>query len=397
VPEEKDLNHDPLPPHKITGLGTLSALGIGLDQTKQNLFYPHQHTTVIDPSEARYLKLKVHQDWLKQFDLPENTFLPNLLALIATQEALNTAGIDARQLRNQRVGICLGSTAGCTNYQEAWVQEYFLKKLPQPDHLYTFFTNNSALFVKRFLGVSGPVQLLNNACTSGADALGVSGLWLDEDVCDIVICGGTDVILPGMHDGFRSMMLLSPELCRPFDLRRQGLTLGEGAGILIMERSTSHRGAFAQILGYGCGTDAYHPTSPQPEARGLNLAVNMAMSKRQIAPEAIDFINAHATGTPHNDLAEGKWIQKNLPAARVVATKGYTGHTLGAAGAIEAILTILSLEAGVLPRAQGFSAVDPEIGLTPVNALTSGTFDTAISLSLGFGGINSAVILGRPV
>jgi 3-oxoacyl-[acyl-carrier-protein] synthase-1/3-oxoacyl-[acyl-carrier-protein] synthase II len=173
------------------------------------------------------------------------------------------------------------------------------------------------------------------------------------------------------------------------------LVLGEGAGILLLEKNSSPRASLGEFLGYGSASDAYHPTSPDPEARGLDLAVRMSARRTGFDFSAIDFVNAHATGTPHNDAAEGRWLKANLPRARAVGTKAYTGHTLGAAGAIEAVITLLCLGEGKLPRTLGFEEADPEIGVVPTLEVERGDYKTALSLSLGFGGLNSAIALGR--
>jgi 3-oxoacyl-(acyl-carrier-protein) synthase len=237
--------------------------------------------------------------------------------------------------------------------------------------------------------------MLNNACTSGSDAVGVGSGWLEEDLCDLVICGGNEVILERIQQGFRSLMLCSPVPCQPFDKNRQGLTLGEGAGVLLLEKRETPRQALARFLGYGAGSDAFHPTSPHPEARGLALAVRSALSAANLCLNDISFVNAHGTGTPHNDLTEGKWIARNLPHAPVVASKGYTGHALGAAGAIEAVLTALSLIRGCLPASRGFAEPDPAIEISPTTTVASGDYAYGLSLSLGFGGTIIALILGR--
>jgi 3-oxoacyl-[acyl-carrier-protein] synthase-1/3-oxoacyl-[acyl-carrier-protein] synthase II len=269
--------------------------------------------------------------------------------------------------------------------------------LPDPVVLLDYFRNNTAQFLSRYFSCTGPVQMISNACTSGADAIGIAASWLHADLCDVVICGGTEEILPRIHDGFRSLMLCSPSnSCQPFDISRQGLMLGEGAGVLVLEKISSPRKSKGKFLGYGSASDAMHPTAPHPEARGLETAFASALAQAGLAASSVDFVNAHATATPHNDLAEGKWLARRLAQVPVVATKGYTGHTLGAAGALEAIFTLLSLSENVLPPSKGFSEVDPEIGFAPISARTTGEFHVAASFSLGFGGTNAVVLLGRP-
>lgn len=384
--------------HWITGVGCLSAAGADVSETTEIFFSEKSRTaSALDRSEDRFLKILLQSDWLHRFDFREDGFMPNLYALKATQEALDSAGFACADLRKLRVGVCLGSTVGATNYQEGFALDYNHGRLPSAKALFDFFQNNSAQFISRYFGCRGPVQMINNACTSGADAIGIAAQWLDADLCDLVICGGTEKILPKIFYGFKSLMLCSPELCQPFDQSRKGLTLGEGAGILILEKADSKRTPKARFLGYGSGTDAFHPTSPHPEARGLQLAAQMAVLQAGVKTSEVDFINAHGTATPHNDLAEGKWIRMNSPEARVVATKGYTGHTLGAAGGIEAVFTVLSLLEQKLPISKGFQKSDPEIGISPTTQIEKGDFKVALSFSLGFGGTNAALCLGSAV
>lgn len=369
-------------------MGAVSAAGWGLEAIAARLFNGRE-AGATESEEIRFFKLK------KPSDAAQTDFQPNVFALSAVDETLRSAGVERADLKGMRLGVCIGSTVGCTNYQEEFAKDFFAGNFPNASALRNYFHNNTAQFIARTLGLNGPVQMLSNACTSGVDAIGVAANWLDADLCDAVICGGTETILPRMFYGFRSLMLCAPTLCKPFDRKRQGLTLGEGAGMVLLEKDSSPRKAHAIFLGYGSASDAFHPTSPDPQARGLDHAVHLSARRTDLKLGEIDFINAHGTGTPHNDLAEGRWIARRTPQAKVVATKAYTGHTLGAAGAIEAVITAMCLQRGELPVSLGFAEVDSEIGVTPTLTLTRGDFKKALSLSLGFGGLNSAICLGR--
>lgn len=382
----------PLP---ITGLGVLSAAGRDLTETKASFFNSCDFSppAILNENEVHYYKLNLQDSWRREFDLPR-AYAPNLLALAVIEEALRSARLNREDLKNCRVGVCLGSTVGATNFDEEFNRAFFMNESPSSDVLWNYFKSNTAQFVSRYYGLRGPVSMLNNACASGADAIGTAAAWLESDVCDLVICGGIELIYEKIYRGFKSLLLCSPDSCRPFDRDRQGLVLGEGGGIFVLEKPGSPRAPHAFFLGAGQGSDAYHPTSPHPEARGLNLAVSMALEQAGVALAKVDFINAHGTATPTNDLTEGRWIARHCPQAQLVATKGYTGHTLGAAGAVEAVFTALSLLEQKLPVTRGFSTTDPEIGIAPTREITSGHFQTALSLSLGFGGANSALCLG---
>lgn len=375
-------------PLSITGMGLLSAAGLGLEQTRSVLF-DGQVAHVSERPWPPVFRLRPERFWMTD----ETSFQPNMFALAAAREALKP--LTPKEYKTLRIGVCVGSTVGCTNYQESFSEAYNRGELPHAAPLFEYFNNNTAQFLAKHLGLNGPVQMISNACTSGGDALGIGAAWLRADLCDAVLCGGTEVILPRIFYGFRSLMLCASEMCRPFDKKRDGLTLGEGAGFLLLEKADTKREVQAQFLGYGAGSDAYHPTSPDPNAGGLNIAVSSALKQAGIERSQVDFINAHATATPHNDLAEGKWIRKNCTHARVSATKGYTGHMLASAGAVEAIMTIMSLQDGRLPASAGFNQVDEEIGLTPTQKIESGDYRVGLSLSLGFGGTNTALCIGR--
>ena len=380
-----------LPPIGITGLGIVSAIGLGLKENRR-ILSPHFSAPALDP-QLPLLRVVPPENWAQKLSVPAETLLVNLMALAATLEALESADMDPASLRSLRVGVCLGSTIGCSNFQFDFIRQFCLGEKPKPDVVYEYFKSNTAQFISRHFGWKGPAQMVSNACTSGADAIGIGASWLKADLCDVVICGGTELALVSMYAGFRSLQLCAPQLCKPFDRKRQGLTLGEGAGILILEKGNSPRPSKAQLLGYGTASDAYHPTAPHPEARGLTTAAQIAFA--QAGLRKVDFINAHGTATSHNDLAEGYWIRNFAPQTTVVATKGYTGHALAASGAIEAVLTAMSLMEQTLPASRGFEEMDPEIGLTPTTEILEGDFKTALSLSLGFGGTNAALCLGR--
>lgn len=219
-------------------MGCLSAAGIGVAETKQCFFEDHV-PDVLENEVCEFLKLRLREDWLNRFDFPPDGIRPTLFALVAIDEALASAGLRAEDLEGLRVGICLGSTVGGANYQPAFNEAYFLGRKPDPRALFDYLHNNSTQVVAHCLGWRGPRLLINNACTSGADAIGIGSQWLNAGLCDIAVCGGIEAVLPKIFLGFRSLQLCSPERCTPFDQHRRGLTLGEGAGIVILEKPGS--------------------------------------------------------------------------------------------------------------------------------------------------------------
>ena len=322
------------------------------------------------------------------------------LTLSALAEALIQADYDPARLRERRVGIILGTTVGCTFNNESYYIAWKKGRMPDIDPVLQYLDSNVALRLQKILNVRGPRAVITNACASGTDAIGIGGRWLHEDFCDLVITGGTDELSRMAYHGFAGLMLTAPTPCRPFSGDREGLNLGEGAGILILEkrRDAGSKPQLGSILGYGSAGDAHHPTAPHPEGRGMQEALRIAMEEAGVCPDEIAYINSHGTGTPANDRAESAALTAlgfTAATAPVVSTKGLTGHTLGAAGAIEAILTLEALRQGSTVGTIGCKELDPQ--LHPAVLLESETRQLSgpigISQSLAFGGGNAALIL----
>ena len=212
------------------------------------------------------------------------------------------------------------------------------------------------------------------------------------------MAGGSDELCRVTCNGFISLMISDHQPCRPFDQHRNGLNLGEGAAILVLEsnqlRNRSTRPPRAFILGYGSSCDAWHLTAPHPEGKGLRRALQLALTEAGTKPEEISFINAHGTATLNNDLTEGKVLKSIFPQIPFFSTKGHTGHTLGAAGALEAAFTIAMLQTGKIPASAGFSECDPDINHLPTESPQNIKGRLALSQSLAFGGNNAALVFG---
>lgn len=323
----------------------------------------------------------------------------SLLALTAVMEALEHAGLDNTSLQEKRVGVVIGTTVGCTLNNEPFYREYRGKKNPDLNPINMFLANNPALYIAGLFNCSGPAITIANACSSGTDAIGLAKSWIENDVCDVVIAGGADELCRTTYLGFTSLLITSPEPCRPFDRNRKGLNLGEGAGIVIVESNTSadDRGipVLAYVKGYGSSGDAHHPTAPHPGGLGLHRAIDIALKDAGSTVHDIAFINAHGTSTLDNDKVEGKVIADMFPdSVPVVSTKAYTGHTLGAAGGIEAVFTVKALIDRQVPATAGFEEYDQGCAITPTTKNTPINGRTAISNSLAFGGNNSVLVIG---
>ncbi len=330
----------------------------------------------------------------------------------AIEKVLKQANIN----KNARIGVVLGTTAGSAlHFINAYAKNGYAKthtnedcaKIDEAKHIEIkdihdeddYFRANLALEISKKYAFNGPAITLANACTSGADALGIGMELLLSDTCDYVICGGADALSLVPHTGFARLMVYDNEPCRPFDNSRKGLNLGEASAICLLENSTHAKKRNATIhgfiTGYGSGSDAHHFTAPQPEGRGLYHAVNQALEQSNISKEDLAFINAHGTGTKENDLVEGRFFKKYFESTPVWASKPITGHTLGAAGALEAIFALLALNNKIVPQSFGFSEPDVQTLLTPTTANCALEKKYALSTSLGFGGGNAAVIVSN--
>lgn len=399
----------------VTGIGGCSAAGrtipeitASLDQgsvncrpVPENLFKASLTCPVFAfdhamPSpKSRNLLEQSNIDWN-----PERMNRTVLLTLEALAEALDDAALDPDTLRSKKVGIALGTTVGCTFHDEQYYINWRDGNKPDPDSVYQYLESNLAAFLQAVLGVNGPVAVITNACASGTDAIGIARNWLDQGTCDIAIAGGADALSRIAYYGFASLMLLSQFPCSPFDRDRTGLNLGEGAALLIMEHqeNADKRNVPAQgwVRGYGAASDCYHPTAPHPEGRGLQSALQQAMTDAGITQDAISYINAHGTGTKANDNAEMKALAAlGFTDCPVVSTKGITGHMLGAAGAMEAILTLQALKMQTTRGTINCKTPDPNLARPPLTGHEQiqlhGT--VGISQSLAFGGTNSALVM----
>jgi 3-oxoacyl-[acyl-carrier-protein] synthase II len=249
-------------------------------------------------------------------------------------------------------------------------------------------------------GISAPCQVIANACASGTNAIGHAFECVRSGRYQCVLTGGYDALSELVFVGFDSLQASTPEKCRPFDRHRTGMVLGEGAAILVLENLDAARvrgvPILAEITGYGVSTDNFHLTQPDPCGIGPRRAMERALQSAQIAANAIDYVNAHGTATPFNDAAEGKAIGELFGRVPVSSTKSMMGHSLGAAGAVEAIVCLLALQHQFLPPNINFRAPDDDIELDVVsNEARPAALRTALSNSFGFGGTNASIVMRK--
>lgn len=318
-------------------------------------------------------------------------------ALAATNDALAAAGLASGAIDPARLGIALGTTLGGMDLFEAWeadrrVATTAVESIP-------YF--GPAVTLARQLGARGPVATPQLACASGTYAVAVAARWIERGEADVVVAGGTDLLCRFVVAGFNALKATT-DLPRPFDQARRGLALGEGAAVVILE-SAAHAEARSvaapvRILGCGAAADAVHMTAPDREGRGAAEAMRAALAAAAIEPGAVDFVSAHGTGTVYNDAMEARAITAvfGRRGVAVNSIKGAIGHTLGAAGAFEAVLCAEAIRRGVIPPTAGLESIDPACAdLDVVSGAARPTpVRIALSTSSGFAGANAAIVLG---
>lgn len=387
-------------PVAITGMGLVTAAGRCLADTLRSLVRGTAIPVSPPPFETAFtfpvLRCDVTPD--DAADFPGASSRTTVLAFLAAREAISAAGLPTMgDTAGMRLGIAVGTSVGASLDFFDFYRAALTEENPPLTEIDAYLAANPALALSRAYNCSGPAVCVTNACSSGADAIGLGAGWIRSGRCDMALVGGADALSYITYAGFSSLRLPSLAGCRPFDARRDGLTLGEGAGFLLLEseHSRKRRGVGAQgfVAGYGTATDAHHLTAPHPEGRGLAVAVEQAFSQAGAGWDDIAFINAHGTATLANDRAEGAFFAAHCPSVPFIATKGATGHTLGAAGAVEAVLTAAHLAAGELPPTPGCEQPDPALRVAPVRETTPIRGRLALSQSLAFGGNNSVLLI----
>ncbi len=353
--------------------------------------------------------------WIGEVDGVDATQLPGALAefdcrnnrlaeLALRQDGFEQAVAQAVARHGAgRVGLFVGtSTSGILQTEQAYRRRDAQGALPADFHYAgTHSTASLAAYLSRRLGLQGPACVISSACSSSAKVFATAQRMLAAGVVDCAVVGGVDSLCLTTLYGFHSLELLSRAPCRPFDAARDGLSLGEAAALVLLERAGEHPlPDDVLLLGAGESSDAHHMSAPHPEGLGARLAMQQALLQAGLQPGDIDYINLHGTATPSNDAAEGRAVAELFGAGVACnSTKGATGHTLGAAGGLEAVLCLLALRDGLRPASPGTRDVDPALagaGLLDYR-VDSGhaSIGFAMSNSFGFGGTNCSLVLGR--
>jgi 3-oxoacyl-[acyl-carrier-protein] synthase II len=326
--------------------------------------------------------------------------------VIAAREAMNASAIDQTERDRERCGIILGADSGGIFSVEKYFRAIYTHapKRPSPSLLLSFSLATATDHIAREFDLRGPRTTTATVCSSSAAAIAFAYDAIALGEADVMIAGGSDSLCEVTYAGFNSLRAIDPEGCRPFDKNRQGLSLGEGAGILVLEEAAHARARGArlwgEVLGYGICAEAHHLTAPESSGEGIARCIKLALADAGIDPEEVDYINAHGTATPLNDVVETRGIKlafgKKAYEIPISSIKSMIGHCLGSAGAIEAVSTLLSLDEGIIPPTINYTTPDPECDLdyTPREAQKK-EMRIAISNSFAFGGNNVSLVFSR--
>ena len=391
------------PPLVLTHYTLVNALGRGLAASLEAL---RQGRSGLRPNDYEPAPLPT---WIGRVDGLEHEPLPaalsdyecrnNRLARLALEQDGFAAAVAAAAKRHgaERIGLFLGtSTSGIEETERAYALRGEDGALPADYHYrQTQSPFSLSAFCRAYLDLAGPALVISTACSSSAKVFATASRYIAAGLCDAAVVGGVDSLCQTTLYGFNSLELVSSERCRPWDARRNGINIGEGAGFALLERAGAADGA-VQLLGYGESSDAYHMSTPHPEGDGALAAMQQALTRAGLEPGAVDYINLHGTATPSNDRSEDRAVSRLFGSTTPCSsTKGWTGHTLGAAGITEAIFAALTIEHGFLPASLNTEQKEEglEAGIVMQNREQAVT--VAMSNSFGFGGSNCSLVLGR--
>ena len=400
----------------VTGLGVITAVGTGVDRFWENIVNGVSGIDLVTLLDTSNLEVKIGAE-VKGFDPTEymdrkeakraDRFVH--FAVAAAKMAIADSGLEINPANAENIGVVIGSGIGGMKTFEEQARTCYEKgpKRVSPFFIPMMIPDMASGFVSIITGAKGPNHTVVTACASGAHSIGDSFRIIQNGEAVAMITGGAEAAITQLaYAGFTSAGALSTNnddpkgSSRPFDLNRDGFVMGEGSGILILEEleHAKQRGAkiYAEVVGFGGSGDAYHMTSPDPEGDGAARAMRRAIADAGITPEQISYINAHGTSTAANDKLETKAIKRvfgegayRIP---VSSTKSMTGHLLGAAGGVEAIISVLALRDGIIPPTMNYQTPDPECDLDYVpNQARRRELEYALSNSLGFGGHNACL------
>jgi 3-oxoacyl-[acyl-carrier-protein] synthase II len=395
----------------VTGLGAVTAIGASREAFWRGLVEGQsgiRPLALFDPSAYRTQIAA----WIDEASLDlsflsprerQRTSRADRFGLLAAREAIADSGLELGRLAPERIAVVLGAGASGLLEGEAWFEQVAVHgRLGRPRSLLAHGPDLLTDRIAEHLGAAGFRSTIVTACSSSTLSVGIAADVLRAGLADVAITGGSDSLARLTYGGFNALRAVDPEPCRPFDRERNGLSVGEGAGILVLERAQDarRRGArwYGRVAGYGATSDAYHMTAPEPTGEAGARALRAALYHARLAPAEVDYINAHGTATPHNDKAETAAIHRvfgdrarQLPTSSI---KGAVGHCLNSAGGVEAVAACLTLARGVLPPTLRWANPDPECELDVVpNEAREVAVRTVLSTSFAFGGNSACLVL----
>ncbi|WP_238136967.1 beta-ketoacyl-[acyl-carrier-protein] synthase family protein [Variovorax sp. JS1663] len=389
-----------IPPLQISAYTATSAVGVGKEALADALA---RSRSGLRPNDFGATPLPT---WIGRVDGLEDISLPedlarwdcrnNRLAWLGLQADGFLEAVAAARERHgpARIALILGtSTSSIGETELAYTQLDADGRFPEEQRRPDVHTPHSlTMFVQEALGLEGPAETLSTACSSSAKVFASAERLIRLGLVDAAVVGGVDTLCGSVLFGFNSLELVSPQPCRPFDAERNGISLGEAAGFALLERGSGR----LELLGYGEASDAHHMSTPHPEGLGAERALDDALARAGLTPDAIDYINMHGTASTKNDEVEGALVARRFPpGTHASSTKGFTGHTLGAAGIVEAVISLLAIERGLMPGTVNSTVPDPVCGPQIRLQPAQGEVRYALSNSFGFGGNNCALVFGK--
>jgi len=390
----------------ITGMGIISSIGNTVEENFQSLIAKKAGISSLENFSSRHSdEIKVgeikwtNEELIQKLGLPvENTFTRTaLLGAYAARQAIENAQIS--EINEVRTGLISSTSVGGMDFTE----KHFKRYEEHPEYIPFINSHNagdSSGKIASYLGLKGFVTTISTACSSAANAIMMGATMIENGYLDRVIVGGTDALSKFTINGFKTLMILSETDNTPFDQNRKGLNLGEAAAYLVLESEEMvhrhNKQVLAYVVGYGNANDAYHQTASSENGEGAYLAMKKAFEKAAVQPDEINYINAHGTATPNNDLSEGRAILRvfdKIP--KFSSTKAFTGHTLAAAAAIEAVYSVLAIQNNTVFPNLNFKTPMEEFHLTPETKVIAAEINYVLSNSFGFGGNCSTLIFGR--
>ncbi|MDO4172355.1 MAG: beta-ketoacyl-[acyl-carrier-protein] synthase family protein [Prevotellaceae bacterium] len=386
----------------ITGKGIVCAIGRNAGEVAHTLLHGGTGVGRMQYLSSAHTELPVGEVKMSDLELKAALGVPScdtvsrttLLGALAVRQALADAGLTADALKGRRVALLSGTTVGGMDvterlYTEMLTDDGALSRARHHD------CGSCTADIARLTGLRDcEVCTVSTACSSALNAIMVGAEMLADGEADVVVAGGAEAMSRFHLNGFNTLMILDSGACRPFDATRGGLNLGEGAAYVVMERGADAVRTQAYIAGYANRCDAYHQTASSADGEGAFLAMSEALRMAGMSPMEIDYINAHGTGTPNNDASESAAIRRvfSNEVPPVSSTKGFTGHTTSASGAVEAVICIMAMRQGFIPRNEGWHTQD-EGCVTPVAETRAADMDSVMCNSFGFGGNDSSMVL----